>query len=154
MRIVIIPNDKGTPAGKLADAELHFDTELLGGLKLVGFAIWESQWNNGLNVTLPSRDYQVNGERRKYDLVRPIGGTAFQTQALKAAILEAFEASSQQTAPSAVERVVRQTWRDASPAPKAAPPARQTSYARPAGQHSRPTRPAPAATGTDDDIPF
>ena len=32
----IAANDKGTPPGKLADAELHFDDEYLGGLKLVG----------------------------------------------------------------------------------------------------------------------
>jgi len=30
-----------TPAGKLADAELHFTDGPLAGLKLVGFGVWE-----------------------------------------------------------------------------------------------------------------
>jgi hypothetical protein len=39
MQIVvkITPNEKGTPAGKLADAELHFIDGELDGLKLIGF---------------------------------------------------------------------------------------------------------------------
>ena len=39
----IIPNDKGNPAGKLADAEVIFEAEAgpLSGLKLIGFAVWE-----------------------------------------------------------------------------------------------------------------
>ena len=37
MTIKIVPNDKGNPAGKLADAELHFTGGVLEGLKLIGF---------------------------------------------------------------------------------------------------------------------
>jgi hypothetical protein len=33
----IVPNDKGNPPGKLADAELHFEDGALVGLKLIGF---------------------------------------------------------------------------------------------------------------------
>ena len=37
--VKISPNDRGNPAGKLADAELHFGGEsLLTGLKLIGFS--------------------------------------------------------------------------------------------------------------------
>lgn len=32
-----------TPAGKLADAELHFTEGPLAGLRLVGFAVWEAR---------------------------------------------------------------------------------------------------------------
>jgi len=36
--VKITPNDRGNPAGKLADAELHFGSESpLAGLKLIGF---------------------------------------------------------------------------------------------------------------------
>jgi hypothetical protein len=35
--VTITPNDKGNPAGKLADAELHFTDGPLSGLKLIGF---------------------------------------------------------------------------------------------------------------------
>jgi hypothetical protein len=43
MNIKIIPNDRNTPAGKLADAELHFTSGPLDGLKLIGFGVWERQ---------------------------------------------------------------------------------------------------------------
>ena len=52
MTIKIIPNDKGNPPGKLADAELHFTSGPLEGLKLIGFGIWERRTGNGRNVTL------------------------------------------------------------------------------------------------------
>jgi hypothetical protein len=61
MTVKIIPNDKGNPPGKLADAELHFTEGLLEGLKLIGFAVWERR-NGGRNVTFPARQYSVNGE--------------------------------------------------------------------------------------------
>ena len=38
MTVKIVPNDKGNPPGKLADAELHFTDGPLEGLKLIGFA--------------------------------------------------------------------------------------------------------------------
>jgi hypothetical protein len=68
----IIPNDKGNPAGKLADAEVIFEAEAgpLSGLKLIGFAVWERR-TGGRNVTFPARQYSVNGERRSFALLRP-----------------------------------------------------------------------------------
>src|SRR5438094_9618302 len=70
--VKITPNDRGNPPGKLADAELHFTDGELGGLKLLGFAIWERRGGGGRNVTFPSRQYAINGERRSYALLRPI----------------------------------------------------------------------------------
>jgi hypothetical protein len=72
MTIKITPNDKGNPPGKLADAELHFDSGPLEGLKLIGFAIWERRTGSGRNVTFPARQYSVNGERRSFSLLRPV----------------------------------------------------------------------------------
>jgi hypothetical protein len=74
----IVCNDKGSPAGKLADAELHFDDGPLAGLKLLGFAVWERRGGAGRNVTFPARAYSVNGERRSYALHRPIMDTQAQ----------------------------------------------------------------------------
>jgi len=71
MVIKIAPNDKGNPAGKLADAELHFTDGDLQGLKLIGFAVWERRSGAGRNVTFPARAYSVNGERRTFALLRP-----------------------------------------------------------------------------------
>ena len=74
--VKITPNDRGNPAGKLADAELHFGGESpLAGLKLIGFSIWERRGGSGRNVTFPARQYAVNGERRSFALLRPITGS-------------------------------------------------------------------------------
>jgi hypothetical protein len=87
----IIPNDKGNPPGKLADAELHFADGPLGGLKLIGFGIWERRGSSQRNVTFPARQYSVNGERRSFALLRPVADLDAQLK-VKEAILEAFEA--------------------------------------------------------------
>lgn len=89
MTVKFFPNDKGNPAGKLADAELHFNTGPLDGLKLVGFGIWERK-NGGRNVTFPSRQYSMNGERRSFALLRAIVDTAGQDR-LRDLILEAYK---------------------------------------------------------------
>ena len=89
MTVKFFPNDKGAPAGKLADAELNFSGGPLDGLKLVGFAIWERR-NGGRNVTFPARQYSVNGERRSFALLRPIAETSSQDK-LRDLILAAFK---------------------------------------------------------------
>src|SRR5471032_2573473 len=86
----ITPNDRGNPAGKLADAELHFGGEsLLTGLKLIGFSIWERRGGNGRNVTFPARSYVVNGDRRAFALLRPVVDKTTQ-DAVRDRILEAY----------------------------------------------------------------
>ena len=87
--VKITPNDKGNPAGKLADAELHFKGEELDGLKLIGFAIWERRGGNGRNVTFQARQYQVNGERRSFALLRPITDTTAQER-VRELVLQAY----------------------------------------------------------------
>jgi hypothetical protein len=87
--VKITANDKGNPPGKLADAELHFTSGPLDGLKLIGFAIWERRNNGGRNVTFPARQYSVNGERRSFALLRPIVDTAAQER-IRDLVLEAY----------------------------------------------------------------
>ena len=87
--VKITANDKGNPAGKLADAELHFADGPLAGLKLIGFAIWERRAAGGRNVTFPARQYSVNGERRSFALLRPVVDATAQ-QAVRDRILEAY----------------------------------------------------------------
>jgi hypothetical protein len=89
MTVIITPNDRGNPPGKLADAELHFSDGPLEGLKLIGFAIWERRTGGGRNVTFPARQYAVNGERRSFALLRPIVDSTGQSK-LRELILEAF----------------------------------------------------------------
>lgn len=82
-------NDKGSPAGKLADAELHFSGGPLDGLKLVGFALWERR-TGGRNVTFPARQYSVNGERRSFALLRPAADASSQDK-LRDLILDSYK---------------------------------------------------------------
>ena len=87
--VKITPNEKGNPPGKLAEAELHFTSGELDGLKLIGFAVWERRSGNGRNVTFPARQYAVNGERRSFALLRPISDTSAQER-VRQLVLEAF----------------------------------------------------------------
>jgi hypothetical protein len=89
MTVKIVPNDKGNPPGKLADAELHFTEGALEGLKLIGFAVWERKSGNGRNVTFPARQYSVNGERRSFSLLRPITDGAGQDR-IRDLVLQAY----------------------------------------------------------------
>lgn len=87
--VKIVPNDKGNPPGKLADAELHFTSGVLEGMKLIGFAVWERKSGNGRNVTFPARQYSVNGERRSFALLRPLNDTVAQER-VRDLVLEAY----------------------------------------------------------------
>jgi hypothetical protein len=89
MTVKIVPNDKGNPPGKLADAELHFTTGVLEGLKLIGFSVWERKSGNGRNVTFPARQYAVNGERRSFALLRPIADSSGQDR-IRDLVLDAY----------------------------------------------------------------
>ena len=88
----IIPNEKGNPPGKLADAEVIFEPEagpLLSGLKLIGFSVWERR-TGGRNVTFPARQYSVNGDRRSFALLRSATGDNSAQGPIRDAILEAY----------------------------------------------------------------
>jgi hypothetical protein len=100
MDITIVPNENtNSPAGKLADAELHFTEGALEGLKLIGFAVWESRSGSTgrLNVTFPSRQYSVNGERRNFALLRAVTDSAAQDR-LRQLILQAYADHQQRMA--------------------------------------------------------
>ena len=89
--VKIIPNEKGNPPGKLADAEVIFEGEAgpLSGLRLIGFAVWERR-DGGRNVTFPARQYSVNGDRRSFALLRPANGELSAQDAIRKCILDAY----------------------------------------------------------------
>ena len=97
MIVKFVTNHTGSPSGKLADAEVHFTSGPCDGLKLVGFAVWERKKGGGRNVTFPSRQYSINGERRSYALLRPIGDMSAQDR-MRDLILEAFAAHEAEAA--------------------------------------------------------
>ena len=89
MVVKIVPNDKGNPPSKLADVELHFTEGVLEGLKLVGFAVWERRSGSGRNVTFPSRQYTVGGDRRSFALLRPVADASSQER-VRDLVLQAY----------------------------------------------------------------
>lgn len=90
LQIAITPTLTCNPPGKLADAEIHFLSGPLAGLKLIGFSIWERRSGDSRNVTFPARQYQVNGERRSFALLRPTTDSTAQDR-IRQLILEAYE---------------------------------------------------------------
>ena len=97
MVIKIMPNDKGSPTGKLADAELHFTDGELQGLRLLGFAVWDRRTGGGRNVTFPARTYSVQGERRSFALLRPVSESKSQDK-LRELVLQAYSEFEAQAA--------------------------------------------------------
>jgi len=91
MIVRIVATDKGSPPGKLADAEVHFTEGPFEGLKLIGFGIWEKRGGGGRNVTFPARSYSANGERRTYSLLRPAASDSTASNRLRDLILDAYE---------------------------------------------------------------
>lgn len=86
----ILPNERQVPAGKLADAEVHFAGGALDGLKLIGFAVWTRRDGTGRNVTFPARPFVVHGERRSFALLRPVADPNAQ-DCIREAVLRAYE---------------------------------------------------------------
>jgi hypothetical protein len=97
MIVKILPNDRGDPPSKLADAELLFEEGVLNGLRLTGFAIWQSRRGNSRTVTVPARTYFVHGERRTYALLRAVSDEG-STEPVRKLILDAYAEFEQQLA--------------------------------------------------------
>ena len=66
------------PTEKLAEATIRFLDGPLDGCVLSGFTIWRSR-DGGANVTFPDRSYTKNGQKERYELLRPTDRTARET---------------------------------------------------------------------------
>ena len=88
------------PIGKIAEANLKFDDiryGALGGCCITGFTLWEPQDGSETpKVTLPARVYSMNGERRRFELIRPADADG-STRPLRDAIAAAWLRGGQQT---------------------------------------------------------
>ena len=91
MVIKIVPNDKGNPAGKLADAELHFTEGELQGSSSWDLRCGSARNGPGRNVTFPARNYAVNGARRSYALLRSDGNDTQVQDRVRDLILQAYD---------------------------------------------------------------
>ena len=87
--VKILLNERNTPPGKLADAELHFTGGELDGLKLIGFAVWQRRSGAGRNVTFPARQFTVHGEKRSFALLRAVGDPSVQDR-VRELVLQAY----------------------------------------------------------------
>jgi len=82
-------NREGGPERLVCEAELIFNSGLLAGMKLVGFCLWKSP-EGEIYVTFPSRAFGAGHERRYFDYLRSVEGSAEKVKALKAAVLQAY----------------------------------------------------------------
>jgi hypothetical protein len=90
IEVKILRNEQGKPAGKLADAEIHFIGGELAGLKLVGFSIWERRDGTGRSVTFPARQFFFHGDKRNFALLRGIRNQNAQDH-VRDLVLSAYE---------------------------------------------------------------
>lgn len=96
IEVKVLRNDRSTPAGKLADVEIHFINGELAGLKLVGFAVWERRANSGRSrsVTFPARPFIVHGDKRNFALLRAIDDPTLLDR-VRELVLQAYDAREQ-----------------------------------------------------------
>jgi len=92
--VKILKSDQHSAPAKLADAEIHFAGGALDGLKLVGFAVWRKRDGNGQNVSFPSRQFTVHGERRTFSLLRWVAERTAQDR-LADVVLQAYRQNQQ-----------------------------------------------------------
>ena len=92
MRVVFVERDNA-PERLVCEAEVVFEAEAgpLAGMKLVGFSLWRSP-EGEVYVTFPSRAFGSGTERRFFDFLRSVEGTAADAKRVKAWILESLRA--------------------------------------------------------------
>jgi len=103
IEIKILRNEHGRPAGKLADAEIHFIAGELAGLKLVGFTVWEGREGKRSRVTFPGRPLIVHGDKRNFELLRAIGNPGVLDR-VRDLVLHAYEQQATEGEHAAVSR--------------------------------------------------
>jgi hypothetical protein len=98
MNVVFLERENG-PDRLVCDAEVIFDPEAgpLAGMKLVGFALWRSP-EGEVYVTFPSRAFGAGNDRRYFDYLRSVEGSAADARRVKGWILEQFRASREAAA--------------------------------------------------------
>ena len=91
MKVHFVARENG-PDRLVSEAEIHFQEGPLKGTRLVGFCLWKSP-EGEVYVTFPSRAFGSGAERRYFDYLRSIDGTADALKVVKAWILEEYRNS-------------------------------------------------------------
>jgi hypothetical protein len=97
MRVVFVERESA-PERLVCEAEVVFEAEAgpLAGMKLVGFSLWRSP-EGEVYVTFPSRAFGAGNERRFFDYLRSVEGTAADAKRVKAWILDQFRCSREES---------------------------------------------------------
>ena len=75
MRVQFVEKQNG-PERLVCDAEIVFEDEApLVGMKLVGFSLWRSA-DGEVYLTFPSRAFGAGTERKYFDYLRAVDGSA------------------------------------------------------------------------------
>jgi hypothetical protein len=85
MQVHFVPRENG-PERLVTEAEIHFEEGELAGMRLVGFCLRRSA-EGEIYVTFPSRAFGAGSERRYFDYLRSVEGTADAIKSVKAWIL-------------------------------------------------------------------
>jgi hypothetical protein len=90
MRVVFVERDNA-PERLVCEGEIVFETGdgPLAGMKLVGFSLWRSP-EGEVYVTFPSRAFGSGTERRFFDFLRSVEGTAADARRVKSWMVEQF----------------------------------------------------------------
>ena len=88
MTVQFVERESG-PERLVTEAEVHFEEGPLAGTKLVGFCLWRSP-EGEVYVTFPSRSFGTGAERRYFDFLRSVEGTAEVVKRVKAWILDEY----------------------------------------------------------------
>ena len=92
MRVNFVQREN-QPERLVCEAEVMFEEDgPLVGMKLVGFSLWRSP-EGEVYVTFPSRAFGSGNERRFFDYLRSVEGTASDGKRVKAWILEQYHGS-------------------------------------------------------------
>ena len=135
MRVVFVERDSA-PERLVCEAEVVFEAEAgpLAGMKLVGFSLWRSP-EGEVYVTFPSRAFGAGNERRFFDFLRSVEGTAADSKRVKAWILEQFRCCREAPEEAPVGRAPEGSRR-----PRRKPPRKASGKACDAPERTRSSR--------------
>ena len=88
MQVQFVAKENG-PERLLSEAEVIFEDGPLAGTKLLGFCLWKSA-DGEVFVTFPSRAFGAGSERRFFDYLRAVDGSAETVKRVKAWIVDEY----------------------------------------------------------------
>jgi len=87
-QVQFVARDNG-PERLVSEAEVLFEDGPLAGTRLVGFSLWRAA-DGEVYVTFPARAFGAGSERRFFDFLRSVDGTAEPIKRVKAWILDEY----------------------------------------------------------------